>query len=580
MGLMKLATYFRERGDDVRFFKGNLRDFAAKLLCEEFFATIQNIQLAKYETNMFQFIKTGQFVHINAIPDFIWSKEDRVLRKYRQRYVERNYPQFDIICVTTLFTFYWKETINTINGTKEFLKQNGNLLVGGIAATLVPEKIYKATGIKPLQRQLNRRGMVDKDSDVIIDKLPLDYSILEEIDYKYPASNSYFGYMTRGCPNRCNFCAVPRLEKKYCSYISIKPQLEKTTALFGQQKDLLLLDNNIFASTRFNKIIDEIKDCGFQRGAIYTPPNEYAVAIEHLRAKKKENRNVRAYTKKIFEIYDRISEKLTEEEQGKFYLEREKANLLCTVYAEIESILDFDKIARPLYDKYFKHSPKARYIDFNQGVDARLVTEEKMKKLSELNIRPLRIAFDHYSMADTYIRAVRLAAKYGIKNLSNYLLYNYIDKPDELYQRMKINVDLCEQLGVSIYSFPMKYHPIDEPKYFDNRDYIGKYWNRKFIRAVQAVLNATKGKIGRGKTFFEEAFGRNLDEFHKILWMPEAFIIYRFKYKDNLTQQWWKQFNLLNEEQREILQNIVSKNDFANIDETVKNKKIRTVLEF
>jgi hypothetical protein len=97
---------------------------------------------------------------------------------------------------------------------------------------------------------------------------------------------------------------------------------------------------------------------------------------------------------------------------------------------------------------------------------------------------------------------------------------------------------------------------------------------------VQAVLNATKGKIGRGKTFFEEAFGRNLDEFHKILWMPEAFIIYRFKYKDNLTQQWWKQFNLLNEEQREILQNIVSKNDFANIDETVKNKKIRAVLEF
>jgi hypothetical protein len=64
--------------------------------------------------------------------------------------------------------------------------------------------------------------------------------------------------------------------------------------------------------------------------------------------------------------------------------------------------------------------------------------------------------------------------------------------------------------------------------------------------------------------------------------MPEAFIIYRFKYKDNGTQQWWKQFNSLNEEQREKLQEIIFKNDFANIDktDTVKDKKIRAVLEF
>ena len=62
----------------------------------------------------------------------------------------------------------------------------------------------------------------------------------------------------------------------------------------------------------------------------------------------------------------------------------------------------------------------------------------------------------------------------------------------------------------------MKYHPIDDPDYFDNREYIGKHWNRKFIRSIQAVLNATKGKIGRGKSYFKEAFGEDIDEFHKI----------------------------------------------------------------
>ena len=38
MGLMKLATYFRDRGDEVRFFKGDMRDLAVELLFEEFWA--------------------------------------------------------------------------------------------------------------------------------------------------------------------------------------------------------------------------------------------------------------------------------------------------------------------------------------------------------------------------------------------------------------------------------------------------------------------------------------------------------------------------------------------------------------
>ncbi|MDR3111413.1 MAG: hypothetical protein LBU65_17215, partial [Planctomycetaceae bacterium] len=158
------------------------------------------------------------------------------------------------------------------------------------------------------------------------------------------------------------------------------------------------MDNNVFASRRFNKIIDEIKSCGFQRGATYTPPSEYEIALDNLKAPKKEHRNIHAYTKKMIAIYDRISENLPEEEQADFYLAREEANLLYAVYATPKSIISFNSVVRPLYDRLFKPSAHARYIDFNQGIDARLVTDEKMKKLSEINIRPLRIAFDNYSM--------------------------------------------------------------------------------------------------------------------------------------------------------------------------------------
>jgi len=133
----------------------------------------------------------------------------------------------------------------------------------------------------------------------------------------------------------------------------------------------------------------------------------------------------------------------------------------------------------------------------------------------EIPVRPVRIAFDHWELHEVYEASIRTAVSHGHTNLSNYVLYNFKDKPVELYRRLKLNVDLCDELGVSIYSFPMKYHPIEDPDYFSNRDYIGIHWNRKFIRTIQAVLNSTKGKVGKGHSFFCKAFGSNEEEFFK-----------------------------------------------------------------
>jgi len=558
MGLMKLATYYRKRGDDVRFFKGDLKVFAAQLLSEEFLAEVKDPKLGKHVPKLIEHIKTGKFLPLDAIPNFRNGEQESLLKKYRLRYRENQFPRFDIVAVTTLFTFYWRETIDTINFAKKFCSSAGRVIVGGIASSILHVQVFQECGIKPICGLLNMPGMLDDDSDDIIDELSLDYSILEEIDYQYPSSNAYLAYTTRGCPRKCEFCAVSRLEPEYKDYIGLKEQILQATERFGAQKDLLLLDNNVFASKYFDKIIEEIKECGFGLGAVYVPESEYGIALKNLRV----GYNVRAYTRKLIVLYDRISNKLPEEEQADFYLMRENHNLLYAEVASPDAIIEFDEIARPLYEKYFKRLKRMRIVDFNQGVDARLVTDEKMKKLAETNIRPLRIAFDHYSMKDIYENAIRSAATHGIKQLANYLLYNFEDKPDDLYYRIRINIDLCDELSVTIYSFPMKYHPIDDMDYFYNREYIGKHWNRKFIRSVQAVLNATKGKIGRGKSFFEEAFGKDTDEFHKILWMPEAFIIHRFKYKDNLTAEWWEKFNSLDDVQLKKLKEVVAANLF------------------
>ena len=161
-----------------------------------------------------------------------------------------------------------------------------------------------------------------------------------------------------------------------------------------------------------------------------------------------------------------------------------------------------------------------------------------------------------------------------------------------------MNVDLCEELGASIYSFPMKYHPIEDPEYFSNRDYIGKHWNRKFIRAIQAVLNSTKGKVGPGVEFFEEAFGRDIREYQKLLWMPETFIIFRRKYDanlrnrladkytdfseedNNLANEWWADFCALPTDKLDIAKGIISKNQFKEGDYECDDSDVIKVLNY
>ena len=602
MGLMKLATYYRMVGDDVRFYKGDMRLLAVDLICEDLINHLSiifpDVFWKDYYPILFAFIKVGKYAVLENEEIFADELVLEILKEYRKKYRDKEYftkPRFDKVGITTLFTFYWDVTINTINFAKQLCKKEEDVMVGGIMSSILSDEVYEATGIHPFIGLLNRPGDIDEGNELIIDELPLDYSILEEIDYVYPANNAYFAYMTRGCVNNCPFCAVPTLEPQYCDYINLKQRIEYTDKRFGARKDLLLLDNNVLASNCYDQIIDEIKECGFGVGATYTPPNEYEITINNLH----DSYNDRAYIRKAISIYKEIIDKLKDDaEKTELYLRLEDTHCLNYYSASKDKILELDEYIRPLYEKTHKLSKRKRIVDFNQGIDSRLITKANMTKLAEVNIYPLRIAFDHWKLKDIYEQSIRTAVGSGIKNLSNYLLYNFDDKPEELYYRLRMNVDLCEELGASIYSFPMKYHPINDKDFFMNRDFIGKHWNRKFIRAIQAVLNSTKGKIGRGIDFFEEAFGRDVDEFMKILWMPETFIIYRriydadlrermasryttvTKHDCDLTTEWWEKFSALPLDKLTKAKEIIALNKFKNGDYECLDDEINTVLNY
>lgn len=585
MGLMKIATYYRRCGDDVRFFKGDMRDLAADLIIEDLLDELHSINAEikwkKYKRVLFDYIRKSKSAALDECDAFPEDSDEYLLvKEARLKYKRKEYfdnPPFDKVGITTLFTFYWKTTIDTINFAKKLCKKEEDVMVGGIMSTLLPNEVYEATGIHPFVGLLNHPGDIDEGNTDIIDALPLDYSILDEIDYQYPANDAYFAYMTRGCINHCGFCAVPTLEPEYCDYIGLKEQIEIARERFGEQRNLLLLDNNVLASKCYEKIIDEIKECGFQKGATYMPPNLYDIAIRNLR----DGFNDRAYIRKCISLYKKLMEKLTSDEKTEFYLKLEAVDCLHHETATKEDILSLDEYVAPLYATHFVHKKGLkRIVDFNQGIDARLITKENMAKLAEVNIYPLRIAFDHWEQRDIYESAIRTAVSKGITNLSNYMLYNFHDRPEHLYHRMKLNVDLCDELGANIYSFPMKYHPINDPDFFKNRDYIGRHWNRKFIRAIQAVLNSTKGKVGKGKTFFEEAFGSDEHRFWTILWMPETFIIYRFMFKDNLTAEWEEKFWSLPSDKLKEVQDIVAVNQFKDLDMSQYSEDVQDVLKY
>ena len=603
IGLMKIATYHRNLGNwDVVFYKGDLKAFVVEQIADKCIADFQktddSIDWFLRRDIIIEAIKTGrkEFIEKLALNDSALGKslEDQLTfyKRYYKKDEWKNNPEWDRVFVTTLFTFYWDITIETINFVKHFVKDKKNLMVGGVLASIQPDEIYRATGIKPFVGILGSPGILDKGDTQIIDELPLDYSILDEIEYKYPMSNAYYSYTTRGCIRKCPFCAVPTLEPKYNSFIPLKERIKLTCDQYGDQRDLLLMDNNVLASKDFETIIQEIKDCGFGKEAKYTQPNTLAIAIHNLES----GYNDRAFIRKCHSLINEFYDKLKGEESFAVYKILSKHHIIKLQTTKKEAILAAYQEIKDLYDKHFKPSTVKRYVDFNQGVDARLFDERKVELLSSIAIRPLRVAFDDLKTLPAYEKAIRMSAKAGIKDFSNYLLYNFKDKPIELYQRLKINVDLCEELKVSIYSFPMKYHPIrkgkdDEVDLSHNRDYIGVHWNRKYIRAVQAILNSTKGKIGRGKSFFLEAFGSNEEEYMDLLEMPETFILYRFFFKwldethttgvKHWKDCWNECMSAISNEERARLLDVIHTNVFT--EETISrfnNPKILKLLDF
>lgn len=229
--------------------------------------------------------------------------------------------------------------------------------------------------------------------------------------------------------------------------------------------------------------------------------------------------------------------------------------------------------------------PVQRRVDFNQGVDARILCKDPMflRELATICLKPLRIAFDHLGVRKPYEKAVRFAAQHGLTELSNYMLYNFHDGPADLFERMRLNVKLNEELGVRVWSFPMRYQPTNRP----DRGHIGKKWSRYQLRSMQLILQATHGVVSGAPTFFKRAFGDTSEEFQRILLLPHDFIFNRDWFerfdKEERLFAYRAEFDRLDHHDRAELVELLSScgpSEFAALPKRASTTAMKRVLRF
>lgn len=200
------------------------------------------------------------------------------------------------------------------------------------------------------------------------------------------------------------------------------------------------------------------------------------------------------------------------------------------VNPRLERILFHDNNFLACSDKHFNKTVAdlrrlGKTVDFNQGLDARLLTTEKAKKLRRVRINPIRFAFDSIDIDGDIQKGIKTARENRMKGeISIYMLFNFNEKPDEIWYRM----NELNKLKVSI--FPMCFQPL-KGKYAKIKSgerngqvfqgFVGKHWNPDLLRGFRLIIREEfiGGSIGSGLTRdkFQDVFGASGDTFEDIL---------------------------------------------------------------
>lgn len=156
---------------------------------------------------------------------------------FKRKYAPENE---DLVCVTSLFTYQSEKVLQVLIDIEK-LNKSVNVIVGGVYATLMPEDIQSKFPNVNIFKGYSKK----------LDLCPPDYSI--DWGVEDPWNEFSFVFTTRGCPNRCPYCAVSRTEPEQW----VNPNWKKHIDL--AKPCVMISDNNLSSQP-----IEHVKEvCNF-----------------------------------------------------------------------------------------------------------------------------------------------------------------------------------------------------------------------------------------------------------------------------------------------------------------------------
>lgn len=129
-----------------------------------------------------------------------------------------------------------------------------------------------------------------------------------------------------------------------------------------------------------------------------------------------------------------------------------------------------------LFDELLKVSPPLE-VDFNQGLDARCMTNEAAEKISRMNMPIVRLAYDFQGIGPSVHRAIEMLAAHGVRKrrIVVYVLFNYVDDPQNFFDRVR------ELLSWGVAAYPMRYEPLTS---LEKNSYVAPSWTAQQLEMV------------------------------------------------------------------------------------------------
>jgi hypothetical protein len=116
-------------------------------------------------------------------------------------------------------------------------------------------------------------------------------------------------------------------------------------------------------------------------------------------------------------------------------------------------------------------------VDFNQGLDARLITDEVAERISKAKMSSIRLAYDYIQIGPYVKAALEKLKSHGVypRKVVVYTLYNYVDDPENFFHRVR---DLVNWGAVS---YPMRFEPLTS---LMKNQYISPHWTADQLQYV------------------------------------------------------------------------------------------------